>query len=139
MVSVELVARECGSHVVVGLRGELDATDASEVAAAITAILAGGRRVIVDLAELEFADCAALTGLRQVQKLARQAGGDLSLAAPRGIVLRLLTLTDLLSFHASVAAAVAATCDGPARYAAGRLVVSTARPGRVASSGTGPG
>jgi hypothetical protein len=34
--------------------------------------------VIVDLAELEFAGCAALTGLRQVQELAWQGGTSLS-------------------------------------------------------------
>jgi anti-anti-sigma factor len=71
-----------------------------------------GWRVIVDLAELEFADCAALTGLRQVQELAQQGGGDLALAAPMGSVLRLLTLTEMFAFYASAAAAVAAICDG---------------------------
>jgi STAS domain len=55
---------------------------------------AAGRCVIVDLAELEFADCAALNGLREVQNLARQGGGDMLLAEPSGIVLRLLTLTE---------------------------------------------
>jgi anti-anti-sigma factor len=89
MLSVELLRRECGTQVVLGLRGELDAVNASDAVTAITAIMPGGRCVIVDLAELEFADCAALTGLRQVQQLARQGGGDLSLAAPVGLVLRL--------------------------------------------------
>jgi anti-anti-sigma regulatory factor len=40
--------------------------------------------VIVDLAELEFADCAALNGLRKVRELARKGGGDMSLAGPAG-------------------------------------------------------
>lgn len=112
MLSVELLPRECGSHVVVRLRGELDAVNAPDAVTAITAIMPVGRRVIVDLAELEFADCAALTRLRQVQELFRQGGGDLALAAPTGPVLRLLTLTEMFALYASAAAAVAAICDG---------------------------
>jgi anti-anti-sigma factor len=120
MLSVELVTRECGSHVVVGLRGELDAVSVSYAVAAMTEILPAGRCVIVDLAELEFADCAALAGLREVQELARKGGGDMSLAGPAGVVLRLLTLTDMFAVHASVAAAVAATCEDSPSHEAGR-------------------
>jgi anti-sigma B factor antagonist len=120
MLSVELVTRECGSHVVVGLRGELDAVSAPDVMVAMTAVMQAGRCVIVDLAELEFADCTALTGLRKVQELARQGGGDMSLAAPTGLVLRLLTLTEMFAVYTSVAAAVAATCEDSPSYQAGR-------------------
>jgi anti-anti-sigma factor len=137
MLSVELLRRECGTQVVLGLRGELDAVNASDAVTAITAIMPGGRCVIVDLAELEFADCAALTGLRQVQQLARQGGGDLSLAAPVGLVLRLLTLTEMFAFHASVAAAVAARCEASPWYAAERPAVRSARRGEAAPSGPG--
>ena len=120
MLSVEILVRECGSHVVVGLRGELDAVSVSYAVVAMTAILPVGRCVIVDLAELEFADCAALNGLREVQELARQGGGDVSLAAPTGLVLRLLTLTEMFAVYTSVAAAVAATCEDSPSYQAGR-------------------
>ena len=120
MLSVEILIRECGSHVVVGLRGELDAVSVSYAVAAMTEILPAGRCVIVDLAELEFADCTALTGLRKVQELARKGGGDMSLASPAGVVLRLLTLTEMFAVHASVAAAVAATCEDSPSYEAGR-------------------
>jgi hypothetical protein len=44
----------------------------------------------------------------------------------------------VLSVHASVAAAVASTNGGPARYAAGRPAAGPARPGRAAPSGTCP-
>jgi anti-anti-sigma factor len=120
MLSVEILVRECGSHVVVGLRGELDAVSVSYAVVAMTAILPVGRCVIVDLAELEFADCAALNGLREVQELARQGGGDVSLAAPTGLVLRLLTLTEMFAVYVSVAAAVAAACEDSPSYEAGR-------------------
>jgi anti-sigma B factor antagonist len=139
MVAVELHPRDCGAHVVVALRGELDAVDVSDVCAAVSAMAAGGRCVVVDLAGLGFMDCAALSELRRVQELARQAGGELLLAAPRGIVLRLLTLTELFPAYASVAAAVSAACDRSARYATERPAFSAARPGRAAPLGTGPG
>jgi anti-sigma B factor antagonist len=139
MLSVELVTRECGSHVVVGLRGQLDAVSVSDVVVAMTAIMPAGRCVIVDLAELEFADCAALTGLREVRDMAWHAGGDVLLAEPTGLVLRLLTLTEMFVPYASVAAAVAATCEDSQSYEAGRPAVSRARSGMTSPSSTGPG
>jgi anti-anti-sigma factor len=66
-------------------------------------------RIIVDLAALEFIDCCALGALGRVRAQARQAGGDLLLAAPRGPVRRILALTgliDVFSVHASVEDAV---------------------------------
>jgi anti-anti-sigma regulatory factor len=100
----------------------------------MTTIRPAGRCVIVDLAELEFADCAALNGLREVQNLARQGGGDMLLAEPSGIVLRLLTLTERFAIYASVAAV--ATCKDSPRYEAGRPAVSPAAPGKTSPLST---
>ena len=133
MQSVEL--RACSSHVVLRLRGEIDAVSASDAVAAMTTIMPAGRCVIVDLAELEFADCAALNGLREVQNLARQGGGDMLLAEPSGIVLRLLTLTERFAICASVAAAVA-TCEDSPRCETGRPAVSPAAPGKTSPLST---
>jgi len=75
--------------------------------AVLAAAAARDPRIIVDLAALEFIDCCALGALGRAQ--ARQAGGDLLLAAPRGQVRRILTLTgliDVFSVHASVEEAV---------------------------------
>jgi len=74
-------------------------------------VAAGARnpRIIVDLVGLEYIDCSSLFALGLVRAQARQAGGDLLLAAPRGPVRRLLALTgliDVFSVHASVADAV---------------------------------
>jgi anti-anti-sigma factor len=73
------------------------------------------RGLSVDLAALEFINCYALGALGRVRAQARQAGGDLLLAAPRGQVRRILTLTgliDVFSVHASVEEAVrAAGCS----------------------------
>jgi hypothetical protein len=49
----------------------------------------------VDLEGLGFIDCSGLSAIVSAWKQARQAGGDLRLAAPQQLVLRLLCLTDL--------------------------------------------
>ena len=120
MATAGLSTREYGGHVVVALDGELDVVDAVGVMAVLAAAAAGNPRIIVDLAALEFIDCCALGVLGRVRAQARQAGGDLLLAAPRGPVQRILARTGLIgvfSVHASVEQAVQAA-DGS------RLVVT---------------
>jgi anti-sigma B factor antagonist len=139
-VGVDISTRVYGGHVVVALRGELDIADAARAAAAVTAVTHGGQRVIVDLSALGFIDCSALGALLGVQRLARQAGGDVLLAAPQERVLRLLALTglvDVFCVHASVAAAVASGGGSRARYAVRRPVVRAAGPGKAAALATG--
>jgi anti-sigma B factor antagonist len=97
-----------GGHPVVALGGYLELADAAELAAAVAVTVPAGHRLIIDLAALEFIDCSGVRMLLSVQQLIRQAGGDLMLAAPRDPALRLFTLlrlADVLSAHASVAAA----------------------------------
>jgi anti-sigma B factor antagonist len=109
MASVSLSTREYDGHVVVALCGELDVVDVASVMAVLAAAAARDPRIIVDLAALEFIDCYALGALGRVRVQARQADGDLLLAAPRGQVRRILTLTgliDVFSVHASVEEAV---------------------------------
>ena len=109
MAAAGLSTREYGSHVVVALDGELDVAGAGSVMAVLAAVAARDPRIIVDLAALEFIDCYALGALGRVRAQARQAGGDLLLAAPRGPVRRILALTGLtgvFSVRASVDEAV---------------------------------
>ena len=109
MASASLSTREYGGHVIVALCGELDVVVAASAMAVLAAAAARDPRIIVDLAALEFIDCYALGALGRVRAQARQAGGDLLLAAPRGQVRRILTLTgliDVFSVHASVEEAV---------------------------------
>jgi anti-sigma B factor antagonist len=109
VISVSLSIREYGGYVVVALDGELDVSDAASIADALTSVAARDPQIIVDLAALEFIDCCALGALRRVRAQARQAGGDLLLAAPRPPVRRILALTgliDVFSVHASVEDAV---------------------------------
>lgn len=105
MLSVNMTTRECDDHVVVMLSGELDVADAAAIAAALAMVAASAPEIIVDLAGLEFIDSSGVAALAQGRKLARHAGGDLLLAAPRREVLRILTLTrliDVFPVHTSV-------------------------------------
>jgi anti-sigma B factor antagonist len=105
MFNVDLSTRECGGHVVVALRGELDLADAANVTAALAEAAARAPEIIVDLTALEFIDCSGVAALEHGRRLARHAGGDLVLAAPQRRVLKVLALirlADAFSVHASV-------------------------------------
>jgi anti-sigma B factor antagonist len=111
MNGVELRTRGCGDHVVVERGAERDICEAAVTIAAIAGRRPGREHcVIVDLQALEFIDCAALRALARAQQRARQAGGQVLLAAPVGTLARVLDLTGLgevLGVHASVASALA--------------------------------
>jgi anti-sigma B factor antagonist len=110
MFRMGLAPGECGGHVVVALRGELDLLYAAPVATALEAIAARQPRIIVDLAGLEFIDVSGIAALARGRGHARNAGGDLLLAAPRRPVRRVLTIiweADGFAIHASVAGAAA--------------------------------
>lgn len=105
MFSADLSTRDCGGQAVVMLSGELDVMDAATVAAALSAIAAGGSVVIVDLAGLSFLDASGLAALMLAREHARAAGGKLLLAAPQRQALLVLTaagLADVLPVHACV-------------------------------------
>ena len=122
MVSVDLSARDGDGHVVVVLRGELDMADAAGVAAALAVVVAREPEIIVDLAGLEFIDSSGVAALARGRKLARDAGGDLLLAAPQCQVLRVLGLTRLIDvFAVHVSVAEAARSAGRSRPAAVRV------------------
>jgi anti-sigma B factor antagonist len=111
MISAGLSTLEDGGHLLVTLRGELDAVDAAGAEAALARAAAGNPRVVVDLGGLEFLDCCGLGVLIRVQAQARQADGDLLLAAPGQQVRRILALTGMTGVffaHASVGEAVLA-------------------------------
>jgi anti-sigma B factor antagonist len=111
MAIVGAGTREYEGHLIVALHGELDIVNAASVMAVLAVAAARNPRIIVDLAALEYVDCHALGALGRVRAQARQAGGDLLLAAPCGPVRRLLGLTGLIgvfSVYASVDEAVQA-------------------------------
>jgi anti-sigma B factor antagonist len=128
MFSVNLSTRERGGHVVVALRGELDVADAVSVAAALAAVAARTPEIIVDLARLDFIDSNGAAALAHGREHARQAGGDLVLAAPQQRVLRVLAVSrqiEVFQVHASVAEAAgnAGRSQRPAAPAAGSPVI----------------
>ena len=92
MFSMDLGSGESRGYAVVALRGELDLLDAGAVAAALGAVAAREPRIIVDLAELEFIDASGIAALSRGRRHARNAGGDLLLAAPQGLVRRVLAI-----------------------------------------------
>ena len=138
-VSSEKSAR--AGCVVVALRGELDVCTAADGLSALTALAAAGARIIVDLAELAFMDCYSLNEITAVRAQARRAGGDLVLAGPQPIVLRLLDLCHATSHglvFTSMDEAVSGAASAPAALvmsgAAGGAAVSLARSGIVSSA-----
>jgi len=110
MFSMDLGAGESRGHVVVALYGELDLVDAAAVTAALRAVAAREPRIIVDLAGLEFIDASGVAALSRGRRHARNAGGDLLLAAPQRqvrLVLAIIWETGGSGLHASVAEAAA--------------------------------
>ena len=108
MVSIDLSTAQGGGQAVVALRGEVDVTAAAGVAAALAEVVARHPDIIVDLADLAFIDCCGLRALAGAREQARQAGGDLQLAAAQRPVLRALALSSpagAFSVYASVAQA----------------------------------
>jgi anti-sigma B factor antagonist len=115
MISVDLSTRGCDGQVTVAMRGVLDVADAVSVAAALTAVAARQRDIIIDLAGLEFIDSSGVAALVRGRRQARHAGGELLVAAQQQ-VLRVLTLTrliDVFPVHASVAEAVGSAGRSP--------------------------
>jgi anti-sigma B factor antagonist len=96
MFSTDLSTRSCGGRTLVALRGELDLVDAVAVSAALASVAAREPWIIVDLAALEFIDSSGVAALARGRRQARQAGGDLVLAAPQREVMLVLAITRLI-------------------------------------------
>lgn len=110
MLDVDLGSGEYGGYAVVALRGELDVTDSADVADALEAFAGREPWIIVDLAGLAFIDASGVAALSGGRGRARDAGGDLLLAAPQQLVRRVLSFIwegAGLAVHASVAEAAA--------------------------------
>jgi anti-sigma B factor antagonist len=105
--------REHCDVTVISLRGELDVLDAAALQACLSDIRwHGQRRSIVDLTGLAFIDCACLSVLARHARGMRARGGTLALAGPRGTVLRLLSVTGLLTWFEVCDTVGQASADG---------------------------
>ncbi|AWH96473.1 STAS domain-containing protein [Dietzia psychralcaliphila] len=88
--------REVGTAVVVQPTGRLNMVAAPGLRDQLRDLVDGGsRRVVVDLSATEFIDSSGLGALISGLKAARQAGGDLRIAAPNTQVRSVLKLTRL--------------------------------------------
>lgn len=90
------VRTESSGVVVVKPAGRLNMVAAPTLRKELHAIVeAGQTRVVVDLSEVDFIDSSGLGALISGLKVARQAGGDLRIAAPTRQVTTVLELTNL--------------------------------------------
>jgi anti-sigma B factor antagonist len=81
---------------VVKPHGRLNMVAAPTLRKQLHDLVAGGSsRVVVDLSDTEFIDSSGLGALISGLKVARQAGGDLRIAAPTRQVITVLELTNL--------------------------------------------
>ena len=131
MFSMDLTTPGCGGSAVVALRGELDVADAAAAAARLTEAAARDRVLIVDLAGLDYIDASGLAALACARAHARQAGGDLLLAAPQLQVQRILAITGLIDVfgvhacaagHAAPSATHEAATATPFRFRPGSMI-----------------
>jgi anti-sigma B factor antagonist len=112
---------EHGGVAVVTVRGEIDLGSAHRVRDAVLELLHDGhRRLVLDLAAVEFLDSVGLGMLVASLKRTRALGGELALVVTRERVRRPFEVAGVLAafgVHPTVAAAVAAlpTADGAGR------------------------
>ena len=95
MLQVDIDTRDGGTVVIP--RGRLTMVSAKSFRETVTAEIdrGGSEIVVVDLSQTEFVDSSGLGALVACLKTARQAGGDLRLAAPSEQVTMVLGLTNL--------------------------------------------
>ncbi len=95
--------------VVIKPEGRLNMVAAPTLRKELHALVEGGsKHVVVDLSRTELIDSSGLGALISGLKVARQAGGDLRIAAPTRQVVTVLELTNLnrvLSVHPSAESA----------------------------------
>jgi anti-sigma B factor antagonist len=85
-----------GDAAVIRLRGRLTMVNAAALRSTVTAALEAGRtRIVLDLSDCEFIDSSGLGAVIGGLKTARQAGGDLRIAALTVQVSTVLQLTNL--------------------------------------------
>ena len=93
----DFATRQTGSCVtVIQPKGRLNMAGASSLRKQLQGIVdSGSNRIVVDLSTTEFIDSSGLGALISGLKMARQAGGDLRIAAAPQEVCTVLELTNL--------------------------------------------
>jgi len=94
----DITPRRNGSRVELFLGGELDVAAVPTFREVLDDQLdLGGRRVVVDLAELEFIDAAGIAELVGAGRRAERIGGAVTIRSPQPAVRRALDITGVLS------------------------------------------
>lgn len=83
---------DLGRAVVVRVQGEVDAATAPHMGEAVDGLLAERRRIVLDLADVDFMDLHGLAVLLRATRRANGDGASFSLARPAPCVRRLLEL-----------------------------------------------
>ena len=98
-VELRVSSRSQGDHVVLALAGEIDLYTAPRLQSELTSALAAGKppHLVVDMSAVEFCDSTGMNVLLAAHRLAAERGGDLTLAAPRPAVRKILEVTGLQS------------------------------------------
>ena len=98
-VELRVSSRSQGDHVVLVLAGEIDLYTAPRLQSELSAALADGApaQIVVDMSGVEFCDSTGMNVLLAAHRLATERGGDLTLAAPRPSVRKILEVTGLQS------------------------------------------
>jgi anti-sigma B factor antagonist len=94
---MDIVVHETGTDTaVLECTGRLNMVSAPAFRETVAAVVDGGHhRVVVELSGVEFMDSSGLGALVGCLKTARQAGGDLRIAAPSEQVTMVLTLSNI--------------------------------------------
>lgn len=118
----------CGIHsqgqmIFIMLGGELDIATAPGLARRLAPFAESGSYLLLDLAGVQFCDCAGLSVFLRLRRRAISAGGSLHLTAPTAAIRRLIVMTrlhDLLPIAAGPAEVITAlsrdaACPAPPR------------------------
>ena len=93
---IELDTSQAPDVAVIRPQGRLTMVHAGDLRAVVGEVIADGRtRIVVDLGDCEFLDSSGLGAVIGGLKAARQAGGDLRIAALQPQVMTVLKLTNL--------------------------------------------
>jgi anti-anti-sigma factor len=93
LFTVDVASTE--GETVLTLRGELDLFTQPRFMAALAGLDDGGPRVVLDLSELTFIDCANIAIIHRVRMLAGLRGTEFVLRSPGADVLRIMEMTGL--------------------------------------------
>jgi anti-sigma B factor antagonist len=92
-VQIEEITQADEQAAVIAVAGELDLLAAPELYQRAVSALEGRQDLIIDMSRVTFCDSSGFNALIRLHRRAKEAGGQLTLAAPPDQVTRLLTLS----------------------------------------------